>query len=290
MIPLTIVIANTGIPFFATYTAFGFLLLIPIIIIEAILLKKLLKRKWLETLGGSALANVASTIAGIALIFIEIGIYELSGTLAGIIILTIFVFAALLTIIIEYPVYRLWWKDIPKRKLLKTVITVNLITYIVLIVTAMVMPYFTEDRTREKARRISCQSNLKQIGLSLKQYAMDYNDWLPDESGGAGLEQLRSNDYLTDYEVYHCPSSKSPKGESNQKLNDKIVDYIYRAGLKDPPVNCKDSSKIPVIWDKPTNHKNYGNVLFLDGHVKGFKGKGWMAQAGINNTANEKSK
>ena len=42
---------------------------------------------------------------------------------------------------------------------------------------------------RTRARRISCVSNLKQIGLSLKQYAMDYKDCFPHQDGVDGLEQ-----------------------------------------------------------------------------------------------------
>lgn len=35
----------------------------------------------------------------------------------------------------------------------------------------------------------------------------------------------------------------------------------------------------PIAWDKPQNHTNFGNVLFADGHVKGFVGKDWLAKA-----------
>jgi len=33
------------------------------------------------------------------------------------------------------------------------------------------------------------------------------------------------------------------------------------------------------MWDKPNNHKNYGNVLFLDGRVQCFSGSDWPEQA-----------
>ena len=142
----------------------------------------------------------------------------------------------------------------------------------------LALPYLNTPR---RSPRIACTSNLKQIGLSLKQYAMDYDDWLPDKSGAAGFEQLRSTDYLTNYHAYVCPSTHYHVGKDNQKLTEDIVSYTYRSGLKDPPVNDGDASDIPVVWDKPENHENYGNVLFLDGHVKGFAGADWMEQAGI---------
>ena len=108
---------------------------------------------------------------------------------------------------------------------------------------------------------------------------MDYNGYFPNKSGVKGFEQLRTNDYLTDYGVYLCPSSDTPKGKDNQKLTNETVDYIYQSGLKDS--ENSDQSKIPLAWDKPENHKNHGNVVFLDGHIKGFKGADWMEQAGI---------
>ena len=128
----------------------------------------------------------------------------------------------------------------------------------------------------EKPRRINCSSNLKQIGFALKFYAEDNKNFFPNE----GFEQLRINDYLTDYGIYRCPFSDTVKGKDNQKLTDKIVSYIYQRGLK---FNAKDA-KTPLAWDKPTNHEDYGNVLFVNGHVKGFKGKDWMEQAGIKKT------
>ncbi|MDD3116605.1 MAG: DUF1559 domain-containing protein, partial [Victivallaceae bacterium] len=76
------------------------------------------------------------------------------------------------------------------------------------------------NAAREKARRISCTSNLKQIGLATKQYVMDFADRFPGEGGAEGLERLRVNDYLTDYSVYICPSTTHTKGSGTQTLSD----------------------------------------------------------------------
>lgn len=46
---------------------------------------------------------------------------------------------------------------------------------------AILFPVF--GRARENARRSSCQSNLKQIGLGLLQYAQDYDGRLPPVKG-----------------------------------------------------------------------------------------------------------
>jgi hypothetical protein len=46
---------------------------------------------------------------------------------------------------------------------------------------------FRLGRARENARRSSCQSNLKQIGLGILQYSQDYDEKMPftgDDGGG----------------------------------------------------------------------------------------------------------
>lgn len=287
MIPL--IFANVGIPYFAAQTFAGVLLLIPVIIIEAVLLKLLLKRKWWESFKLCTIANLLSTLAGICFIFIEGILYSSTGIIVAIILFSSFLGALLLSIWLEYAVYKLYWTNILKSKLLIAVAVVNIATYIPLIFFAFYI-HAKISTGRVEMRRLSCLSNLKSIGLAFKQYAMDYDGWLPDKSGAEGLEQLRSTDYLTDHGVYLCPSTTTQRGKGNQPLTNEIVDYIYQAGLQDPPVDGKDSSKIPVIWDKPTNHENYGNVLFLDGHVKGFEGKDWMEQAGIKENTKQRNK
>jgi len=246
------------------------ILLISTIIIEAILLKNILKKNWGESFEFCSIANVASSIAGIIFAFSVFAITSSFGHINDIIGMICWILTLAVLIYVENAIARKYWKYIPKKKLFKAVIIVNIVTYIILSIFIFIMP--EHGRPRKKARRISCTSNLKQIGLSLTQYAMDNENFFPNE----GWEQLRSNDYLTDYGVYNCPSSDTPKGNDNQKLTDEIVDYVYKKGLKD-----SDDSKIPLAWDKPGIHEDYGNVLFLDGHVKGFAGADWMEQAGI---------
>ncbi|MFA7230021.1 MAG: DUF1559 domain-containing protein [Victivallaceae bacterium] len=125
---------------------------------------------------------------------------------------------------------------------------------------------------REKARRISCASTLKYIGLALQQYAMDYNGFYPPENGAAGLETLRKNDYLTDYVVYLCPSSATEIDCGGvHSLTEDNVDYVYVGGLK-----STSDPNLPLAYDKVKNHDGYyGNVLYANGTVKGIEGDPW---------------
>jgi prepilin-type processing-associated H-X9-DG protein len=99
---------------------------------------------------------------------------------------------------------------------------------------------------------------------------MDYDDCFPPQNGVDGLELLRKDYYLTDYKIYTCPDAKIIPCTSGP-LIDSMVAYVYRGGLTET-----DSADSAICWDKPNNHKNYGNILFIDGHVQGFSGPNWI--------------
>ncbi len=128
---------------------------------------------------------------------------------------------------------------------------------------------------REKARRINCGSCLKSIGLALEMYSHDYRGEFPHKSGAAGLEMLRSLDYVTDYKIYVCPASKTVPGIGIAPLTEKNVSYYYRGGL-----SKKDSADSPIMWDKSGNHGSYRNVLYGDGSVRGVTGKDLSKKSG----------
>jgi prepilin-type processing-associated H-X9-DG protein len=125
---------------------------------------------------------------------------------------------------------------------------------------------------RERARRITCASNLKSLGLALRMYSSDWQQF-PPMDGAAGLELLRSQGYLENHKMYICPSTKTLCGQGYEtSLAEDIVDYVYWGGYTEA-----DDMTIPVMLDKPDNHRAYGNALFIDGHVSGFYGKDWEA-------------
>ncbi len=125
------------------------------------------------------------------------------------------------------------------------------------------------NSAREKARRISCCSNLKQISLSLKRYAMDYHDSFPEKNGWQGLEQLRAGNYLSDPKVYTCPSTNNVSTRF-QPLEWESCSYIYFGGFKDDYSSKGGLPNTPIVFDNPRNHHSFVNVAFRDGHVQGF--------------------
>jgi len=83
---------------------------------------------------------------------------------------------------------------------------------IIAILASILFPVFA--RARENARRASCQSNLKQIGLAMIQYTQDYDEkYLPSQpadstapgNGATFVTVLQP--YIKSTQVFICPSA-----------------------------------------------------------------------------------
>jgi prepilin-type N-terminal cleavage/methylation domain-containing protein/prepilin-type processing-associated H-X9-DG protein len=90
-----------------------------------------------------------------------------------------------------------------------TLIELLVVIAIIAILAAILFPVFA--RARENARRSSCQSNLKQIGLGWMQYTQDYDEKLPhyDHSSIAGAKggwAYTLQPYLKSSQIFQCPS------------------------------------------------------------------------------------
>ena len=88
-----------------------------------------------------------------------------------------------------------------------TLIELLVVIAIIAILAAILFPVFA--RARENARRSSCQSNLKQIGLGFLQYAQDYDEHYPSKIANSapyyGWVQL-CQPYVKSVQIYQCPS------------------------------------------------------------------------------------
>ena len=149
-----------------------------------------------------------------------------------------------------------------------TLVELLIVVAIVSLLAAILFPVF--GRAREKARQSNCTSNLKQIGLALKQYAQDYDGSYPttksshsndpltpeDESLGAlrGSGFRAANDplslpvvlvsYLKNTQIFVCPSGRKVLQELGNTYQ-----YNGNKSLLTPDQEEADSAGFLLLWD-----------------------------------------
>jgi prepilin-type N-terminal cleavage/methylation domain-containing protein/prepilin-type processing-associated H-X9-DG protein len=179
-----------------------------------------------------------------------------------------------------------------------TLIEILVVIAIIAILAAILFPVFA--RARENARRASCQSNLKQIGLGFLMYAQDYDSVLPALGWATGETitypdgtvaqpywPVRIYPYIKSVQLFNCPSTdKKWAGDVNgtYQIGYGANDYLlWNRPLQDSidkptetllVADSEGSTSYTIfpVWDAARyisdRHLEGGNILFCDGHVK----------------------
>lgn len=121
------------------------------------------------------------------------------------------------------------------RKKAFTLIELLVVIAIIAILAAILFPVFAQ--AREKARAISCLSNLKQAGLAYAMYVQDYDETTPLQRSNANGGQywyVLIQPYVKSWNLMICPDrslTSSRKGNSYPaELNGRLLGYGYNDG------------------------------------------------------------
>jgi len=181
---------------------------------------------------------------------------------------------------------------------------IALIAVVVLLLVCVLLPWL--GRSQDRARSICCNCNLKQVGLSFRQWALDNNDQYPmrvsiSNTNGGALEwaqkgiawpvfQAMSNELNTP-KILVCPADKTRMSANafngnlaNSNLSyfvgldaDETQPQMFLTGDSDLGINgslfrsgiVSLFTNRPVAWSE-YRHGKQGNVSLADGSVQGY--------------------
>lgn len=142
-----------------------------------------------------------------------------------------------------------------------TLIELLVVVAIIGILAAILFPVFA--RARENARRASCMSNLKQIGLGAMMYVQDYDETYPLFVTSVSAAQTPPNGkwwdfhqnfwfwqqslypYTKNEQIYNCPSSPVSK---------ELTPYRGQYGCNSSIINYPTPSKMSTLQSPSTTY------------------------------------
>ena len=144
-----------------------------------------------------------------------------------------------------------------------TLIELLVVIAIIAILAAILFPVF--GRARENARRSSCQSNMKQLGLGLQMYIQDYDEVAPNALHYNGTTQISWRQIIQPYtkstQIVLCPSNPEKDVQSAAAV------FSYPAVGTSYAASCRSEESLVAATPSATLASDVGLMRCSAGNI-----------------------
>jgi len=155
-----------------------------------------------------------------------------------------------------------------------TLIELLVVIAIIAILAAILFPVFA--RAREKAHAAACMANLKQIGIALIAYNVDYDGTnVQRNQSSPNLVCQILNPYVKNWELWRCntdPSNGAPPGDFSYSVNATLAGHPWPYPY--PSTTTWNNSNTGLSDAQVENGANYITVVEFDDEGGFFEGNG----------------
>ena len=185
-----------------------------------------------------------------------------------------------------------------------TLVELLVVIAVIGILAALLLPVLSKGK--ERAQRMRCASNLRQIAMASFMFADDHEDFFPAQEGdGLQIAAIGGNGknfydllmpYLHNPDIWLCPATKpTPGRHMSYHMNGLIItsNGFPRSAISRPSDTLLIGESGGTRWDhaylrpdqiggylydRPQiSHNGGGNVTFADGHVTWYHDTQWTS-------------